>query len=146
MVVVRRRARDMLQRVILLFCTYSTSVYPTHASANPELSGPTSSVTTAARTCTDDLDFGAILDSIVAAARSYYHTAPRVADARASFAAAAVRAASIPDPDPARALASACGMNIDMLALLPFVLPMLTLPIMLLLKLLLVLLLCRSYY
>ncbi|WP_141663830.1 hypothetical protein, partial [Candidatus Ichthyocystis sparus] len=91
----------------------ATSVHSASASSNPELSATTSSITTAART--EDLDFGIILNSVVAAARSY-HAAARVADARVSSAAAAAarahdRAASTTDPDPARARASARSMD-----------------------------------
>ncbi|WP_092403609.1 MULTISPECIES: hypothetical protein [Candidatus Ichthyocystis] len=75
-----------------------TSVHPTHASANTELSVTISSVTTAARARTDDLDFGIILDSVVAAARSC-HAAARVADVSAS-SAGAVRAHAVSIPDP----------------------------------------------
>nr|WP_092460752.1 hypothetical protein [Candidatus Ichthyocystis sparus] len=98
----------------------ATTVHPDPADASPELSDPTSSVTTAARTCTVYSDFKAILDSVVAAARSC-HAVSDVADARASSTAAAAASAhvsvdaSIPDadPDPDRTRALACARAMD---------------------------------
>nr|WP_092460754.1 hypothetical protein [Candidatus Ichthyocystis sparus] len=93
----------------------ATSVNPTHASTNPELSAPTSSVTTAA--CTRAADFDIILDSVIEAARTR-RAAADAADSRASAAAAAAarvhnRADTIPNtyPNPTLARASACSMD-----------------------------------
>ncbi|WP_176696114.1 hypothetical protein [Candidatus Ichthyocystis sparus] len=97
----------------------TTSVHPVPASANPELSVPTSSVTTAACTTTADLNFDVILNSLIETARTR-RAAADAADARASSAAVAAvrahnRADAIPDTDPnltrARARASARGMD-----------------------------------
>ncbi|WP_176696813.1 hypothetical protein, partial [Candidatus Ichthyocystis sparus] len=92
-----------------------TTTHPVPAGTNPELSGPTSSVTTAVCTTTADLNFDVILASLIETARTR-RAAADAADARASsVAAAAVRAHghadSISDTDPeltsARARASA---------------------------------------
>nr|WP_141663490.1 hypothetical protein [Candidatus Ichthyocystis sparus] len=98
---------------------YATSVNPTHASTNPELSGPTSSVTTAA--CTRAADFDIILNFVTETARTR-RAAVADADARASFAAASAAAAAAradalttdytdPGSASARALASARAMG-----------------------------------
>ncbi|WP_176696302.1 hypothetical protein, partial [Candidatus Ichthyocystis sparus] len=98
------------------------SAYPDPADASPELSDPTSSVTTAARTCTANSDFDIVLGSVVASARSYHAVADAHASSAAAAAAAAARAhanadAPIPDtnPDPAsvRARALACARAMD---------------------------------
>ncbi|WP_242641780.1 hypothetical protein, partial [Candidatus Ichthyocystis sparus] len=98
-----------------------TTTHPVPASTNPELSGPTSSVTTAVCTTIAHLNFDVILDSVIETARVRLAAADD-ADARASSAAAAAVSAhshadSIPDTDPeltrarARARASARAMD-----------------------------------
>ncbi|WP_141663361.1 hypothetical protein [Candidatus Ichthyocystis sparus] len=92
----------------------TTSVHYAPASANPELSVTTSSVTIAAHTTTADLDFNIILDSLIETARTR-RAASDAADARASSAAAAAicahnRADAIPDTDPNLTRARACAL------------------------------------
>ncbi|WP_141663828.1 hypothetical protein [Candidatus Ichthyocystis sparus] len=92
----------------------TTSVHSAPASANPELSVTTSSVTTAVHTTTADLDFNIILDSLIETARTR-RAASDAADARASSAAAAAicarnRADAIPDTDPNLTRARACAL------------------------------------
>uniref|UniRef100_UPI001146927B hypothetical protein n=1 Tax=Candidatus Ichthyocystis sparus TaxID=1561004 RepID=UPI001146927B len=65
-----------------------TTTHPVPASTNPELSGPTSSVTTAVCTTIAHLNFDVILDSVIETARVRLAAADD-ADARASSAAAA---------------------------------------------------------